>query len=255
MTTVSVLCVTYNRQHLIPFIIHQFKNQTYPNHLMELIIYDDSDNEIFIDNFENIRYIYDSERKPLGKKRNILNSLANGDIIIWFDDDDYYFPDRISKTVMKLINSPLEIVGCNYTLIYDSFKTKKIYKFKHKNNYTQNNILAYKNSYLLSHKYIDEDMYHEEKHFTNNYTTDAVMMDGKYLCLHIAHKDNTVSKNRFISRSFKTNLKFTQIVNDQYIHRVISEMNRDHLDTKIILLSSNIMNYEILNVKSITNFN
>ena len=62
------------------------------------------------------------------------------------------------------------------------------------------------------------------------------------------NKHNTVSKNRFISRSFKTNLKFTQIVNDQYIHRVISEMNCDHLDTKIILLSSNIMNYEILNV-------
>ena len=158
MTTVSVLCVTFNRQHLIPFIIYQFKKQSYPNDLMELIIYDDSKEQIFPNIHDNnIKYIYDNEKKTLGAKRNKLNSMAKGDIIVWFDDDDYYFPNRIKDTVYLLSNSDNLLTGCVYTLIYDSFKTKKIFKINHKHNYTQNNILAYKKEYLQSHSYNDND--------------------------------------------------------------------------------------------------
>ena len=180
MTTVSVLCVTFNRQHLIPFIIYQFKKQSYPNHLMELIIYDDSKERIFPNiNNDNIKYIHSNEKKPLGEKRNKLNSIAKGDIIVWFDDDDYYFPNRIKDTVSLLNNSEELIVGCKYTLLYDSFKSKNIYKINHKNNYTQNNILAYKKEYLNLHSYNDSDNYNEEKYFTNDFSEQAVMMEGK----------------------------------------------------------------------------
>ena len=226
MTTVSVLCVTFNRQHLIPFIIYQFKKQSYPNHLMELIIYDDSKERIFPNiNDDNIKYIYSNEKKTLGEKRNKLNSIAKGDIIVWFDDDDYYFPNRIKDTVSLLNNSEELIVGCKYTLLYDSFKSKNIYKINHKNNYTQNNILAYKKEYLNLHSYNDSDNYNEEKYFTNDFSEQAVMMEGKNLCIHIAHMSNTISKSRVFVKKNLTKLRFKNIVTDTYILTTIHNMN------------------------------
>lgn len=227
MTTVSVLCVTFNRQHLIPFIIYQFKKQLYPNYLMELIIYDDSKERIFLNIYDdNIKYIYSNEKKTLGAKRNKLNSIAKGDIIVWFDDDDYYFPDRIKDTVTLLNNSDRLLVGCMYTLLYDSFKSKRIFKINHKRiNYTQNNILAYKKDYLQSHAYNDNDSYNEEKYFTNDFSEQAVMMEGKNLCIHIAHMSNTVSKTRVFVKNNLTKLRFKDIVNDAYILKTIHNMN------------------------------
>lgn len=226
MTTVSVLCVTFNRQHLIPFIIYQFKKQSYPNHLMELIIYDDSEERIFPNiRDDNIKYIYSNEKKPLGAKRNKLNSIAKGEIIVWFDDDDYYFPDRIKDTVSLLNNSEQLLVGCKYTLLYDSFKSKRIFKINHKNNYTQNNILAYKKDYLQSHAYNDNDNYDEEKYLTNDFSEQPVMMEGKNLCIHIAHMFNTVSKTRVLVKKNLTKLRFESIVHDKYVLDTINNMN------------------------------
>lgn len=239
MTTVSVLCVTFNRQHLIPFIIYQFKKQTYPNHLMELIIYDDSKNETFPGICDdNIRYIYDNQRRPLGEKRNKLNALAKGDIIVWFDDDDYYFPERISKTVSALNSSSLEIVGCKYTLLYDSSQSKRIFKITHQHNYTQNNIMAYKKQYLKKHKYCDSDNYDEEKYFTNNYSPNTIMMNGIDLCIHIAHKKNTITKSRFFKRKNLIKLNFNEIVKDKYIINTIDHMNTKMYESvKAVVLS------------------
>lgn len=226
MTTVSVLCVTFNRQHLIPFIIYQFKKQTYPNHLMELIIYDDSKERIFPNiHDDNINYIYSNEKKTLGAKRNKLNSIAKGDIIVWFDDDDYYFSDRIKDTVSLLSNSKQLFVGCTYTLLYDSFKTGRIFKINHKSNYTQNNILAYKKEYLQSHTYNDNDNCNEEKYFTNDFSEHPIMMEGKSLCIHIAHMYNTVSKTRVLVKKNLTKLNFQSIVQDKYVLETIKNMN------------------------------
>ena len=226
MTTVSVLCVTFNRQHLIPFIIYQFKKQSYPNDLMELIIYDDSEDRVFPNiHDDNIKYIYSNERKTLGAKRNKLNSIAKGDIIVWFDDDDYYFPDRIKDTVSLLNNSKELLVGCTYTLLYDSFKTGRIFKINHKSNYTQNNILAYKKEYLQSHRYEDSDNCNEEKYFTNDFSEHPVMMEGKSLCIHIAHRYNTVSKTRVLVKKNLTKLNFKSIVCDKYVLDTINNMN------------------------------
>lgn len=241
MTTVSVLCVTFNRQHLIPFIIYQFKKQTYPNNLMELIIYDDSKDETFpgICGDNNIRYVYDNQRRPLGEKRNKLNALAKGDIIVWFDDDDYYFPERISKTVSALNNSTLEIVGCKYTLLYDSTQSKRIFKITHNTtNYTQNNILAYKRQYLKSHKYRDSDTNDEEKFFTDNFSVNTLMMDGIHLCIHIAHKNNTIAKSRFFRRKNLIKSNFNELVKDKYIINTINHMNiKMNQSVKAVVLS------------------
>ena len=95
---VSVVTPTYNRRKFLPILIHLYNMQSYPANLRELIILDDSPttNEDLIPKDDpHIRYYYQSEKMTLGEKRNKLNELAKGDIIICFDDDDYHHPDRI----------------------------------------------------------------------------------------------------------------------------------------------------------------
>ena len=48
----------------------------------------------------------------LGAKRNELNRLAKGGIIVAMDDDDYYPPDRVSSVVEAFKKNPkIELAG------------------------------------------------------------------------------------------------------------------------------------------------
>ena len=121
---VSVCTPTYNRRKFIPNIIKCFKNQDYPSELLEWIIIDDGTEEILdlfkdIDLKERFTYIKLKNKMPIGAKRNYLNSIAKGEIIVYFDDDDYYPPERVSHAVEALTNSPYALcAGCSEIHIY-----------------------------------------------------------------------------------------------------------------------------------------
>lgn len=54
----------------------------------------------------------------VGNKRNIACEQSTGDIILHMDDDDYYAPDWISKSVEALINSKADCVGLSSGYFY-----------------------------------------------------------------------------------------------------------------------------------------
>lgn len=94
---VSVVTPTYNRRKFLPILIHLYKTRTYPKEHRELIILDDSlttNEDLIPKDYPNIRYYYHNEKMTLGEKRNKLNELARGDIIVCFDDDDYHYPEK-----------------------------------------------------------------------------------------------------------------------------------------------------------------
>ena len=65
----------------------------------------------------------------LGKKRNLMHEKSKGDIIVYMDDDDYYPPERVSHSVMKLVSNPKALCGGSSEL-YLWFNTlNKMYKF------------------------------------------------------------------------------------------------------------------------------
>ena len=168
---VSVICPTYNRRKFLPNLIRQFKYQTYEQQYMELIILDDSpvSNEDIIPKESNIKYTYLPEKLMLGKKRNHLNSLATGDIIVCFDDDDYYAPERVQHAVHKLEGSNALIAGSSVIHIYYK-KINKILEFgPYAPYHGTNGTMAYRKEYLLNHGYLDDKEKAEEAHFTNNF--------------------------------------------------------------------------------------
>lgn len=198
---VSVITPTYNRRKFLPMLIHLYKNQTYPKESRELIILDDSptsNEDLIPTDFPNIRYYHQSERMNLGEKRNKLNELAKGEIIVCFDDDDYQYPERIAHSVFKLNQSKKNLAGCTLLDIYYT-DTNKIYRFgPYGANHATNGTFAYRKSYALKHKHDDTKTKQEEPSFTNNFTEDLVQLTTNKVILCISHDSNTTDKKKML---------------------------------------------------------
>jgi glycosyltransferase involved in cell wall biosynthesis len=195
---VSVLTPTYNRRRFIPFLIECFNRQDYPNDRIEWIILDDGDGvgDLFsASGVNNIRYYHERVKLNIGAKRNKLNRLANGDIIVCMDDDDFYPPDRISHAVNSLVTNPkFNICGSSELYIFYS-DDKTVYKAgPYSVNHATNGTIAYRKSYLDNHKYDMAMTKAEEASFLNNFTEPMLQLDPLKTQLLMCHSTNTVDK-------------------------------------------------------------
>jgi glycosyltransferase involved in cell wall biosynthesis len=130
---VSCIMPTYNRREFIPYAIHYFLQQPYKN--KELIIIDDGTDTIqdLIPDHPAIRY-YSLEKKiTLGAKLNLACRYANGDIIVHWDDDDWYAPRRIQYQVDSLRDTGTDVCGINNLLYYD-LRQKKAFQYIYPSN-------------------------------------------------------------------------------------------------------------------------
>ena len=119
LPNVSICTPTFNRRPFLKGLIYCISKQDYPREKMEWIIVDDGTDCIrdIIESDECkeslkgicIRYFYEKEKMDLGKKRNYMHKQCtfkqSEDILVYMDDDDYYFPSYIEHVVDKLTNS------------------------------------------------------------------------------------------------------------------------------------------------------
>ncbi|MBE9586619.1 glycosyltransferase family 2 protein [Mucilaginibacter sp. JRF] len=117
---VSCIMPTYNRREFIPNAITYFLRQTYIN--KELIIIDDGSDSIadLLPDSELINYVRLHTKTSLGKKLNMACTMAKGDIIANWDDDDWYAPHRLEYQVNELLNNGTQLCGINNLLYYDT---------------------------------------------------------------------------------------------------------------------------------------
>ena len=165
---VSVVTPTYNRRKFLPSLIECYKSQTYPKEHMEWIILDDGDDcvkDVFDEVSKiipNVRYIQHPTKLLIGAKRNILNREAKGEIIVAMDDDDFYFPERVSTAVVNFArNKTIELAGSSLIYMYYT-DNKKIYSLgPYNKNHATNGTMAWRKSYANNHTY-DETVTHAE---------------------------------------------------------------------------------------------
>ncbi len=226
---VSVVTPTYNRRKFLPILIHLYKLQTYPKEYRELIIYDDSptsNEDLIPKDYPNIRYYHQSEKMTLGEKRNKLNELAKGDIIVCFDDDDYHYPERITYSVFRLNQEKKNIAGCNTV---DVFYTdiNKTYRFGPSGiNRGTNGTFAYRKSYAQTHKHDNTKNAQEESSFTNNFTEEMANLNTDKIILCIAHDSNTYDKSKLLrptSKAYNFDLK-KRFRNDKVYFKFVKEL-------------------------------
>ncbi|MEQ6886659.1 glycosyltransferase [Salicola sp. Rm-C-2C1-2] len=99
---VTVYIPTYNRLRLLKRAVNSVLTQTYTN--IELIIVDDESDDgtaSYLENLEkkhpNLRYLKKKEGKGAPASRNLAIRMATGQYITGLDDDDYFYPERITE--------------------------------------------------------------------------------------------------------------------------------------------------------------
>ena len=214
---VSILTPTHNRRFFIPQFLKIVRNQIYDGPI-EILIADDGTDPIhdLIEKDNSFRYIRFDEKKPLGYKRNILSSEAKGEILINFDDDDYYPPCRVSHAVESLLASEKLIAGSSLCHIYDTSLNKIFISGPFGDNHATAGTLAYKKEYIKNNKFDDEAIAQEEPSFTKNYLNEMVQLDPLKTILIIKHSKNTWDKQKTAMRISPYNLRdFIQSNNDR----------------------------------------
>jgi glycosyltransferase involved in cell wall biosynthesis len=100
LALVSCLCVTENRAAFMPWLLWGYGRQRYPRR--ELVIVDSSPLPFAVEGRDDVRVVSVPVGMGVAAKRNRALREAGGDLIAWFDDDDWQHPDRLSLLVDAL---------------------------------------------------------------------------------------------------------------------------------------------------------
>lgn len=201
---VSVCTPTFNRRPFIPSLIQCYNHQKYPKNRMEWIIVDDGTDKVedlFNDiDIPNVKYVKLDSKITLGKKRNLMHTYCNGDIIVYMDDDDYYPPTRVSHAVEKLISNP-HALAAGSSEMYIYFKNiNKMYQFgPYGPNHATAGTFAFKKELLKQTRYNENKCMAEEKEFLKGFTIPFVQLDPKHVILVFSHIHNTCDKSKLIA--------------------------------------------------------
>jgi glycosyltransferase involved in cell wall biosynthesis len=200
---ISVVTPTYNRRKFFAATIDCYLAQSWPLSHREWIILEDGHEtveDLVADATRkhpllNVRYIRLPTKESIGAKRNRLNAEARGDIIVAWDDDDYYNPERLAHIVHSFQSRPrIQLAGNSsmYTYFQDDrsiWMTQTLHP-----NHCTNGTLAYRRAYAQSHKYDESVTHAEEMSFLDNYVNEMIQLDPRKSILVIAHTTNTYTK-------------------------------------------------------------
>jgi glycosyltransferase involved in cell wall biosynthesis len=225
--TVSIVTPTYNRRLFIPRLIDCIIGQTYPHELIEWCIYDDGTDKVqdiiegSLTKLGKIKVNYmkgeEGEKVNVGTKRNKLNDIATGQVIVCMDDDDFYPPERVGHAVDKLRSSKVELVGSSemFCFFTDDKSIWKAGPFPVPNHATFGTF-AYTNEYGKRARCDEKKINGEEREFTFDYKTPLVQLNSSKAILVTCHTDNTFDKKKLrdgTNRLFvRTGLKLRDFV-------------------------------------------
>jgi len=120
---VSVIIPTYERPQFLGKAIELIQRQDYPN--LEIVIVDDgrvsqAQNPDLAGALtaSNVRYIHLAERLSIGAKRNIAVENCRGEIVVHWDDDDYFREHRISAQVAPIIRGEVDMTVLEHHYYY-----------------------------------------------------------------------------------------------------------------------------------------
>ena len=245
MPFVSICTPTFNRRPFIPTLIKLVQNQTYPKDRLEWIIIDDGTDPIgdLIKDIPYVKYFhYEGQKLKLGKKRNIMHEKSCGDILVYFDDDDYYPPERISHAVTMLKQHPSALcAGSSKLPIYFPHIDKLYYFGPYGKNHATAGTFAFKRKMLDETHYNEDASIAEEKEFLKNYTIPMVQLEPKKTILVVSHDHNTFDKKNLLDekRFSQDNVHIT----DKKVSEYIKE--KDIYEFFILKLPDYLKNYDL----------
>lgn len=137
--------------------------------------------------------------EPIGRLRNICLDLAlaaGADYIVFWDDDDYYPPTRISTGVNALEKNPdADISGSSKMFLLltqeNVLMTTGPFHDKHATAATW----TIRRRYAEAHRFKPEKAKGEELEFTEGWTANLVQLPAEDMIVVMGHSKNTVDKS------------------------------------------------------------
>jgi len=211
---VSICTPTFNRRPFIPIMIKCFEHQTYPKDKIEWIIVDDGTDKIeaLVSHIPQVKYFKFDNKLTLGKKRNISNDNAKGDIIIYMDDDDYYPPERISHAVETLRNNPKALCAGSSAMFIHFKHINKLLQFgPYGPNHATAATFAFRKEFLKQSRFDEESSVAEEKKFLKDYTVPFAQLDPTKSIVVFSHNHNSFDKKELLNQGPNPNIHETTV--------------------------------------------
>ncbi len=96
----SCLCVTENRPAFLPWLLWNYLKQDFGGR--ELVIVDSSKEPAAIPDCTGVTIVRCPPGTGVARKRNIAVDASRGDVLTWFDDDDWQHPSKLLILVAAL---------------------------------------------------------------------------------------------------------------------------------------------------------
>ena len=198
---VSICTPTYNRAHMLDAWAKYVLWQDYPKDKIEVLVADDSTDNT-LEKLEelkaimpNLKVFHFEGKSGNGIKRQWLIERSKGDIIVHFDDDDYYPPQRVSHAVKSLQESNKLLAGSTILYMWHVKEQRMTRSGPFHQNHATNATFAFKGKYTKTHRFADVNQ-GTEPSFTNGFSEPMVQLDPLKTMICIDHGENTVNKKK-----------------------------------------------------------
>jgi glycosyltransferase involved in cell wall biosynthesis len=218
MPRVSIITPTKNRQAFLPALWECVRNQSFSN--IEWLIHDGSPQPapMFAGIKDSrVRYMHTPQPMSIGAKRNDLCRAAKGEIIVHFDDDDFYGPHYVQNMIKFMTDQKADFVKLFGFFLYHQQHNALAYwdleidlplhfilrpnnpPFPHPNKGHMSGLWGYGFSYVFRRTVWDAVSFPDRNHGEDEPFADAArqnfkaagMRDFDHTCIHVIHANNT----------------------------------------------------------------
>lgn len=206
---VSIIIPVYNSEKYIGKCLDHLLNQTYQN--FEIICINDGSKDNSLEILKKYSQkdkriiVLDQTNKGIAKTRNIGIQKANGDYIMFVDNDDYMDKDYLRVYVDNTENGKYDIVIGGYKRIDNEGKLLNRQVLNSNSNWSKYIVTApwakiYKKTFILNNKitflnYVGEDIYFNLKCYSSNPKIKIIKNDG-YVWFYNNDSFSNTNKNK-----------------------------------------------------------
>ena len=203
MTVVSCIMPTRDRRTFVVDAVAQFLVQDYPHR--ELIVVDDGRDAIadLLPADRRIRSIRLDRRTTIGAKRNIACEAATGDVIVHWDDDDWFANWRLTYQVTALTEYSADVCGLSRVYFYDS-QSRSAWQYTYPpggNPWVAGGTLCYRKAVWRARSFADIDEGEDTQWVWSLRDRKILALDDPTFYIHRLHADNT-NKRRITEPPF-----------------------------------------------------
>jgi glycosyltransferase involved in cell wall biosynthesis len=116
---VSCLMPTADRRPFVKISFDTFRRQTYPR--KELLVIDDGLDPVedIFRGEANVRYFRVPRGSTIGSKRNLGWQESHGSILVQWDDDDWYGPERLLLQIAPILLDEADMTGMEASFVLE----------------------------------------------------------------------------------------------------------------------------------------